>query len=179
MIRDIINDIKIAKDNKAYISALALALTLPNILSNIEYGRSTHRSEYIEWFDKWVFPYYKQPPSENEYINQGIENSKFDGVNCYALRCALLHSGNYDLTFNKGRIHIFSLRVSEDNSHYGDVYMCDATPNPNHIYVSIDVKKLIDSILTGAQEYIAINEDKIAANNDLFYGYGTLCIEHI
>lgn len=179
MVSDIINDIIIAKNNKAYISALSLSLTLPNILSNIEYGEKTHRAEYIEWFNKWVFPYYKQPPSENEYINQGIENCKFDGVNCYALRCALLHSGNNDLICNKGRIHIFSLRIADEHSQCGDVYICDAIPNPSNIYVSIDVEKLIDSIIAGAQEYIANNEDKITTNNDLYCGYGSICIEYI
>ena len=78
MIEDIINNITIAKNNGAYIAALALALTLPNVFSNIEYNKKTCGNEYVEWFNKWVYPYYEQPKSSNPIINQGIEKSKFD-----------------------------------------------------------------------------------------------------
>ena len=168
MLENIIQDIILAKNNKANISALSLALTLPSVLSNIEYGKKTGGTEYKEWFDKWVYDkYYKQPPSENELINKAIEATKFDGFNCYALRCSLLHSGNTDLEDDKGRRKIdhFVLCTSETSTHEGDVSICDvSSTGTNNVYVSINVVGLIDSIVSGAREYISANKEKLEKN---------------
>ncbi len=168
MLNNIINDILLAKNNKAYIAALSAALTLPSILSNIEHGRKTHGKEYKDWFDKWVYEkYYMQPKSENEFINKGIEATKFDGYNCYALRCALLHSGNVDLEDDKGRRKIdhFVLCTSETSAHCGDSAVCDVSySGASNVYVSINVVGLIDSLIAGATEYIAANKNKIENN---------------
>ena len=130
----ILNDIEIAKNNHAYISALSLSLTLPNILSNIEYGKVTFKNEYIQWFDDWVYKYYEHPKSENELINRGIEATKFDGNACYLLRCALLHSGNTDLKDSKGcrKIDWFELCISDISPHCGDAYVCDVSSEKAH-----------------------------------------------
>jgi hypothetical protein len=168
MIEHILHDIVVAKNNKAYIAALSLALTLPSILSNIEYGRKTSGAEYKEWFDKWVYDkYYKKPLSENEFINKGIEATKFDGFNCYMLRCALLHSGNTNLEDSKGRrkIDCFVLCTSEISSHEGDASVCSvSSTSASNVYVSINVVGLIDAIVAGTIEYMANNQDKVEIN---------------
>ena len=185
MLENIIEDIICAKNNCAYISALSLALTLPNILSNIEYGKQTHKQEYIEWFDQWVYKYYKQPKSKNDFINKGIEATKFDGENCYLLRCALLHSGNTDLKDNKGnrKIDLFELCVSQTSIHCGDASVCDVSTNGTHnVYVSVNVVGLIDSLIAGAKEYIVTNSDKILRsqnNNITIRTFGSIKIEEL
>ena len=78
MVDNIINDISIARDNRAYLSALSLSLTLPSILSSIDLNRNSTRKDYVAWFNKWVYKYYEQPKSDNEVINKGIEATKFD-----------------------------------------------------------------------------------------------------
>lgn len=162
MIENILNDISLARNNGAYISALSLALTLPNILSNIEFNKKTTRAEYVNWFNRWVYKYYEQPESDNEFINRGIAATKFDGENCYALRCSLLHSGNTDLKDNKGKIDIFVLCTSDMSPHIGDAYVCDVSTNSaSNVYVSLNVVGLIDALLAGAKEYISEKEDKI------------------
>ena len=53
MIRDFVEDIKRARDNKAYLSALALALALPDICGQREYYKAKNkdnRDKYAEWF---------------------------------------------------------------------------------------------------------------------------------
>ena len=166
MIEDIINNITIAKNNGAYIAALALALTLPNVFSNIEYNKKTCGNEYVEWFNKWVYPYYEQPKSSNPIINQGIEKSKFDGDNCYALRCALLHSGNTNLKDHPiGKIDSFSLCVSETSSCCGESYICDVSDNGSgNSDVTLNVIGLIDCLLASAEEYMSKNQEKISQN---------------
>ena len=167
MIKTILQDIVRAKNNHAY--ALAMALTLQNILSNIEYGQETHKDKYIEWYDKWVYKYYKHPMSENEFINKSIEFTKFDGKNCYLLRCALLHSGNTDLKNKKGEKEIdqFELCVSEISPRCGDSYICTVSNEGiSNVCVSLNVIGLINSLVLGAEEYIHENQDKILQSED-------------
>ena len=52
MIRNFLNDIKIAKDNKAYLSALALALTIPDICGKIEYKYKATKNVIEEFKDE-------------------------------------------------------------------------------------------------------------------------------
>lgn len=161
MINNILDDISLARNSRSYISALSLALTLPNILSNIEFKRKTSRKEYVDWFNQWVYKYYEQPPSDNEFINRGLSATKFDGENCYALRCSLLHAGNTDLKDNKGKIDIFVLCALDVSTHCGDAYVCDVSSNSaSNAYVSLNVVGLIDALLAGAKEYISQNEEK-------------------
>lgn len=47
MIRNFLSDIKIAEDNKAYLPALAPALTIPDICGKIEYKYKDDRRKYI------------------------------------------------------------------------------------------------------------------------------------
>lgn len=51
MIKDILEDIKLAVDNKAYFSALALTLTIPDICGKIEYKNLNDKEKYIKWFN--------------------------------------------------------------------------------------------------------------------------------
>lgn len=187
MIEDIINDITIAKNNKAYLSALSLALTLPNILSNIEHKKSTGKKEYIEWFDKWVYPYYRYPESTNKFINKSIESCKFNGANCYALRCALLHAGNTNLKSNNkkenGIINTFSLCISDISSHCGDSYVCDTSEDfVSNTDVSINIIGLIKALIAGTNDYIYHNKEKVneyqkTAGYKIIYGH--LNLEYI
>ena len=156
MLESVLKDIESAKENKAYISALSLALTLPDIFIRMEGKRGG--AEYSKWFDQWVYDYYRQPESKNIYINKGIEATKFDGKNCYALRCALLHAGNTDLLKNKGRIQTFKLFACEDNFAGMDTYMCDISDEgTSGSYVCLNIVCLIDLLLRGARQYISLN----------------------
>lgn len=47
MIKDILEDIKLASKNKAYFSALALTLTIPDICGKIEYKNLNDKEKNI------------------------------------------------------------------------------------------------------------------------------------
>ncbi len=170
MLEGIIKDITIAKNSGAYISALSLALTLPNILSNIEYGERTNKVQYIEWFNKWVYKYYKCneicEESDGELDRIGRETTKFDGGNCYKLRCALLHSGNSDLIDKNGNRNVdyFVLCTTDKYNHAA---VCDlSNTGAKNIFISINIIWLIDSLIAGAKEYISKNNNKIERNKN-------------
>ena len=159
-----------AKNNGAYISALSLALTLPNILSNIEKGKKTEKADYIKWFNDWVYNKYFKLEENDELENNAREVMEFDGIKCYQLRCALLHSGNVDLLDRNGNRHvdIFELCTSDTRNH---AVVCNRTENgPKNIYMSVNIIYLIDAIISGANDYIIKNEEIITnyKNSDFY-----------
>ncbi|KXI42229.1 hypothetical protein ACS94_07865 [Bacillus cereus] len=100
---DKIRDIEIALENKSYLSALALSLTLPDICGEIEYphfkfddGKRNVGKQYATWFDNWVNQHYADCTGwTNDYAK--AKNPYFTGKMCYSLRCSFLHAGNLDI----------------------------------------------------------------------------------
>lgn len=59
------------------------------------------KKSYIQWVDKYVTPkYFPQPYIDDNDNFQQSEKRAFTGTRCYGLRCAVLHSGNEDLSRN-------------------------------------------------------------------------------
>ena len=77
-----------------YEPALALALTLPDICSIIEYpAEKSVTKRYIDWCDCHIFT--------NQSTDSDIE---FTGAALYQLRCHFLHSGDNAIFKNTGTI---------------------------------------------------------------------------
>lgn len=98
---DKINDIRKALENKTYIAAVALALTLPDICSQVENNTSeSSRSQYIDWVNKRISPDYFV------FDLPGFEDQVFAGNMCYSLRCNVLHSGSTDVANPKLNVYV-------------------------------------------------------------------------
>ena len=68
MIKRVLEDIKIAYNNKAYFSALALTLTIPDICGKIQYKNNpnlNNSEKYIKWFNEWIKGYSERPKLKN------------------------------------------------------------------------------------------------------------------
>ncbi len=71
-----VRDLRLAVDTGALYSALALALTIPDICGAIEYpNESAANTRYREWFKAWC----------------GLHQSQMTAADCWALRCVYLH----------------------------------------------------------------------------------------
>jgi hypothetical protein len=71
-----VRDIHLAVDAGALYSALALALTIPDICGAIEYpNEPAANKRYREWFKVWC----------------GFHRSQMTAADCWALRCTYLH----------------------------------------------------------------------------------------
>ena len=174
MIKNIINDIELAKNSKAYLSALALALTLPEICGKIETATNTKKSSkyYIDWYNKWVYKYYRLPPSKNPLIEKAANDSKLDGKFCYDLRNAVLHCGNTDLHNNNEKISSFFFTVS-DNIASSFSVVCSVSENGAHdIQIHLNIINLIDTIISGVKDFLKENKDTSTI-------YGNINIEFI
>ena len=90
-----INEIREALNNKTYIAALALALTLPDICCQIENGVSNGEEKT---YKKWVNDHL----DSKSFEFPGFKKNTFNGEMCYALRCKILHNGNTEVQDKKG-----------------------------------------------------------------------------
>lgn len=99
MIERIIIDINKALDAEAYMAALSLVLTLPDICAKAEYGDTMHnRERYEKWYNEYLGQYEKAPTSPDEE-----EMPYLSGEVVYQLRCAVLHEGTPTIDKNKIR----------------------------------------------------------------------------
>ena len=87
--RQFIQAIEISLNTQNWYSALALALTLPDICGKIDYPNlhKQTRLRYSKWFDMYVGEEYKM-------TIEGKTITLLTGNDCYALRCSYLHEGS-------------------------------------------------------------------------------------
>lgn len=84
-----ISSIEKALEDKNYIAALSLTLTLPEIcISLASSNGKSDGNKYEKWFTQFVSPMYEH--LEGQFTLQGRE--------CYALRCSVLHNGTHDVS---------------------------------------------------------------------------------
>ena len=108
MIEKIVNKIAdLLRDGYPY-SALGMALTLPDICGNNACPGTTVANHYIKWYNSYVVP------SGVIQAEKGFRS--IDGEFCYKLRCAYLHSGNFELGNGEHvkDIEKFTIHYSQD-----------------------------------------------------------------
>lgn len=157
-----IEDIKKAMDAKAYLCALALALTLPDICGQVAYPdmnrRNQSQARYIKWYDEYITQY-DYPASYNG-------NAKFDGIKCWKLRCAILHSGN---TKGISSTIGFSLCINENwaSGIFGPSSYTEVSINNNHptYHMTIDVSQQCFIMYSCAEGFYRSQEDKTKFND--------------
>lgn len=91
-----INEVRAAIDSQLYNCALALALTLPDICGKVEYpNEKSSGKRYQNWFNNYALGFFTESaiklPEEST-----VPIVWFSAKECWALRCSVLHAGNYD-----------------------------------------------------------------------------------
>lgn len=96
MIEVYVNDIKHSLKNKCYFSALALALTLPDMCGMVEFSDKSVSERYVEWYDKYLGIYMAQGNNDLEEANPWLS-----GEVIYNLRNTFLHQGSPNVISHK------------------------------------------------------------------------------
>lgn len=120
-----IDDIRQAVKNKCYYSALALALTIPDIFGKISYdlqinpdtGKEYREYEkYIKWFNEYMY----EPNRYRGEYEEHYKEVQFNGDACYMLRCSYLHNGVADIQSEDGKVRVnrFELAILDDNDDF-------------------------------------------------------------
>lgn len=149
-------------------SALALALTLPDICGGIEYPGLVKRyrdgrvmedrkgepardvgSQYIRWFDHFAAPYFKRKEEdESPYLN---------GEKCWQLRCEYLHQNKGFSNENSGEETCFHLGINCGSS------IC--TPEQEgemkgRDHIRLDIQQICSRMCLAARAYYEQNHTK-------------------
>jgi len=163
----IISDVNRALDAEAYLSALALMMTIPDICSKIEYGDSIQRTgdRYIAWFDEYIGKYQRLPEEK-------VDTPFLSGEIAYQLRCAILHEGKPDVDKSKikeaiNQIDGFTLLVQKKNPFdiYADSSMVvyhEGSTNGVRSY-EINVRGLWVKMESAASAYYNLHKDEFDA----------------
>lgn len=114
----IINDISKALDNECLFSALALALTIPDICGKILYPDKRNGERYKLWYNEYIGDYEKSPDENSNRMPY------MSGQLCYALRCAFLHSGNTDVAKEYADFTLDDFTLITESKKPFDIY-CD------------------------------------------------------
>lgn len=120
MLLQIIDDVNNALNAKAYLAALTLVLTIPDICGRAKYGEIGTKKRYIDWYDEYIGAYENGKKATNDNVPSDIkicsdtkksldtENNPDDetpylsGEIVYSLRNSVLHQGTTN--FKKNRI---------------------------------------------------------------------------
>lgn len=96
------NDALLAFHGGAYISAVTLALTIPDICGGRLWPDTGVGERYAKWFDTYVKPFsFRGPrPGTSSWHKAAAQKTTddavddyFNGSDCYQLRCVYLHEG--------------------------------------------------------------------------------------
>ena len=111
MIYSFIQDIYKAIKGKSYITALSLALCLPDICGKAEYPNDKTTSRYKKWYCKYIGEF------ENPNINDNEHFSYCSANVIYVLRNNLFHEGNPTIV-NCKNIKQFENQVENQVDHF-------------------------------------------------------------
>ena len=136
MLDKIIADVEKALDAEAYLSALSLMMTIPDVCAKAEYGDDLKNKErYVKWFEEYIGKYNKAPVKNGE---TGMPY--LSGEIAYQLRCSILHEGNPDIDKSK---------IKDEANQIDSFALIVETKKPFDIYVdSSSVASEMDGIVT-------------------------------
>lgn len=155
MIDILVKDINTALENKAYLSALSLALTLPDVCGKAEYPSDSVTQRYKKWFDYHIGKYETYEGNTCPYLSGEI---------VFSLRNSLLHQAtpNIDKTKIKDTENIIDrfILVIEPVNQF-QIYFDSATSNffGENIY-RVSIQRLCLLLTTSAELYYKKNKDK-------------------
>lgn len=140
---EVLEDVERAINAKAYRSALALALTLPDVCGKVKFPSIGVGARYKKWYKDYVY---------NSYDIKQLLTPEM----CYKLRCVFLHSGTSELNEkDKDQFPIFQLRISSIGSSLamGDIHDKSG-------FVTVDVIYLCDCLCRAVKKFYIEYEPK-------------------
>ena len=142
--QNFLNAIEKSLSTENWYAALTSSLILPDICGSLEDPEKRSGERYVAWFRKWVQPIYTK--SLRADVGPHIFLS---GDDCYALRCALLHQGEADISQQRAQKALESFRF--------------LVPAPNHIVhcnqngaqLELQVDRFCHDICRGVEGWLA------------------------
>lgn len=167
MLQRLIDDMNHALDANCYLSALSIALMLPDICGKAAYPEKKVGERYKDWYDEYVGKYEKCP------VPAGHENEPImpylSGEVIYSLRNSFLHQGTPNIEVSKisqpeNKIDYFALVIQSKNQF--DVYSDRASiVNGTVRFYQVNIRRLCLILGSTASGYYRENKDKFSFFN--------------
>ena len=148
----IIKEINICLEHECFMSALGMALTLPDICGKAEYPTDGVTKRYIKWTNEYISAY-------------EIDMPYLSGEVLYNLRNAFLHQGNPNIVSSE--IKDIRCKVDEFNLVIGNTFSGDTSSvhygaNQQVIYRRLDINivNLCTKLTRTAEGYYRANQEK-------------------
>lgn len=159
MLESMIKEINRCLENDCPISALSMALIIPDMCGKAEYHFERNKQRYIKWFNDWIGEYETYEGNEMPYLSGGL---------VYSLRCSLLHEGNPQIENEKFNIAEFSLMWSrkKDSFVLGGSSMAEVVIDERgqrklqNVVYEVNIRNLIFKICAYSQAYYKENKEK-------------------
>lgn len=142
-----------AFESGAYISALCMSLTLPDICASRAHPFEKCGKRYAWWFDKYVAMNYM-----NDERNVDGDGCYFSGSDCYQLRCVFLHEGINapHIERRKTIYNVAQFRIFDHSSSSGCDHVSWLQDNDGHSFnqVDLDLCKFVHVIKEGVNRFV-------------------------
>lgn len=161
LINKLVEEIRKSLDNDIYLSALIIALTLPDICGKAAFPNYKPSDRYIKWYDDYIGQY-----EMTEGFNiDGIPYTS--GLIIYNLRNSLMHEGNPNINEKTCDIQEFELLLEDKNKQ--SIYMGSAGVRTEFVdnevvsvtkRLCINVRQICFKICACAEYYYKENKEK-------------------
>lgn len=161
-------DVRGAFDAGAFMSAISLLLTLPDICGRRLYPGTGSRERYVKWFDEYVAPAYLGPrldDSDSWKIQESgtgyvsYPTSYFTGADCYQLRCVYLHEGtnapHQSTPFHAIQFRVFDCIPGNWSGGCNHVGQMKSDDGEEFLQVDLDLGCFIDRMEDGIGRFLA------------------------
>lgn len=172
---DFIKEIKDNLTRKNYLSALALALILPDICGKIAYPDMKHKNgrpdiggRYAKWYDEYIYKYDNPPGLEDQ---ENLINP-LNGAAVYKLRCNFLHDGSNDIE------EFLKKESTEDYSGYRFIFTDSITKfikqwesgieNQKNIDIQINIVDFCNHLYWAAEPFYKKHSKETILKNIIF-----------
>lgn len=174
MLLQLIEDIEKALNHDCYLSALGLALTLPDICGKAKYPEEKNSVRYKKWYDEYVGEFEKRPFDNTlPYLS---------GEVIYSLRCSFVHEGNPNISKkklnSKCQVEQFVLIREKKNKYdlYGDTahlsWFTDGTKEGKTKCVyKVNIRRLCLILCANAKGYYEENKEQFNFFNYMIEDY--------
>lgn len=173
----LINEIKKSLESGNYLSALIVALTIPDICGKILYPNDRNGQRYKKWFDKYIGDYKNSPIYKN--LPECIGWTKMTGDAFYELRCAILHEGSDDIVdiinVNKFNLNFGQTPITEKYcTECTEYFLSDGSimQSPKITIWDVNVYWLCKKIILSAEFFLKNEVDDLSKLPTIQYNIG-------
>ena len=96
--RDFIDATRAALASGNWYAAVTVALTIPDICGRLENPQEGSKARFVRWYDRYLLAKYQVPVGPTRKLETFL-----NGNDCYALRCAFLHQGEFEIDSQPAR----------------------------------------------------------------------------